>query len=267
MPALRPRLARITALAAALAITCFAPAAWTVDATFEEHVTGGVLDLAWTNGFGVSNNMQAATLDPGHPAYNNPSGDHTVAVATNSSVPDSGGIILTAMNPAPFDDNYQWSGWIFTGDGNTRRGLVVRAQPSNGFTSCYQFVIQSGLFQINFRKLNNGAPFTMKTWFATQLPAGSLPPNTWHKMEILAVGNRFQCWLDGFELTSIDGPAVDDGVASGSAPFLTGWAGVYNFRFDLGGVPFYTDDLELLPLFKVPVAPMSMGQVKQRWAH
>lgn len=30
-----------------------------------EHVTGGVLDLPWLNGFGVSSNMKPLTLDPG----------------------------------------------------------------------------------------------------------------------------------------------------------------------------------------------------------
>ena len=260
----RPRLARLTVMAA-LAVTGFVSLAST-DQFLVERVTGGVLDLPWSNGFFVSNNMQAATLDQAHPAYANPSGDHTVAVATNSSVPDSGGIILTATDPHGEAD-YEWKGWMFTGEGNTRRGLVVRANPANGFQSCYQFVIQSGLFQMNFRKLNNGAPFTMKTWFSSQLPAGSIRQNTWYEMRILAIGNTFRCWFDGFELTSIDGPAVDDGVASGSAPLLTGWPGVYNFRFDLGGVPFYTDDLVLSPLSKVvPNAHASFGQVKQRWA-
>ena len=43
---------------------------------------------------------------------------------------------------------------MFTGDGSTRRGLVVRADPSNpsnAFASCYQFVIQSGRLQLSFR--------------------------------------------------------------------------------------------------------------------
>jgi hypothetical protein len=250
---------------AAVLATMFFVSTGRTDRILQEHVTNGALDLPWTNGFGVSNNMQPATLSPGHPAYDNPSGDHTVGVATNSSVPDSGGIILTATDSQGIND-YSWSGWIFTGDGNTRRGLVVRANPANQFMSNYQFVIQSGLFQLNFRKLNNGAPFTMATWFASQLPAGSLPINTWHRMEIQASGNSFRCWLDGYEFTQ-GTPLIDDGVASGSPPHLTGWAGVYNFRFDLGGVPFYTDDLVLVADFKVvPVAPMSLGQVKQRWA-
>ena len=53
----------------------------------EEHVSGGVLDLAWTNGGGVSNNMQPLTLDPSHPAYANPSGDHTPQSRITKSEP------------------------------------------------------------------------------------------------------------------------------------------------------------------------------------
>lgn len=222
----------------------------------EEHVTNGALDRPWLNGFGVSNNMQPLTLAPEHPAYNNPSGDHTVASATNSFAPDSGGVILTATDPGSVSD-YIWEGWIFTGDGNTRRGLVVRADPSNDFRSCYQFVIQSGLFQINFRKLVNSAPTTLATWFASELPAGSLPQNTWHHMQVTAVGSTFRCFIDGHEFTSA-GPVVD-------TTLLTGWPGVYNFRFDLGGVPFLTDDLIMTDIRKTPVAPSTWGQVKARW--
>jgi len=223
----------------------------------EEHVTLGNLDLQWTNGFGVSNNMQPLTLAPSDPAYANPSGDHTVAVATNSAAPDSGGIILTATDPLGISD-YQWEAWIFTGDGSTRRGLVVRADPTNQFTSCYQFVIQSGLFQMNFRKLVNGAPTTLGTWFSTVLPGGQPQPNTWHKMKVTAVGSQFRCFFDDFELTTAP---IDD------ATLASGWVGVYNFRFDLGGVPFYTDDLVLTDLSSTAAHGASWGSLKALYAH
>lgn len=227
----------------------------------EEHVTGGVLDLTWLPGLLIPggaplpNVMHAAILDPSDPAYANPSGDHTVAVATNSMAPDSGGVILTCTDPAGVSD-YSWEGWMFTGAGNTRRGLVVRADPTNTFQSCYQFVIQSGLFQLNFRKLVNAAPTTLATWFATALPAGSVPPNTWHKMKVVAVGNGFQCFFDGYELTA-GVPIVD--LTAPSLP--TGWVGAYNFRFDLGNIPVYFDDLVLDGL-ATPARPASWGAVK-----
>lgn len=223
----------------------------------EEHVTLGYLDLTWVNGFGVQNNMAPLTLPPSDPAYANPSGDHTVAVATNSAAPDSGGIILTATDPLGIAD-YQWEAWFFTGDGNTRRGLVVRADPTNQFQSCYQFVIQAGLFQINFRKLVNGAPTTLGTWFSTSLPGGQPLPNTWHKMKVTAVGDQFRCFIDDFELTTA--PIVDTTLAAG-------WVGVYNFRFDLGGIPFYTDDLVLTDLSSTPARGASWGSVKALYAH
>jgi hypothetical protein len=222
----------------------------------EERVTGGTLDLVWAPGFGVSANMQALTLDPGHPAYDNPSGDHTVASAVNSAAPDSGGIILTATDPQGLSD-YEWEAWIFTGDGDTRRGLVVRADPTdpnNSFASSYQFVIQPGLFQLNFRKLIVGAPTTLATWFSTVLPNGPLGPNEWHHMKVVANGSQFHCFLDGYELTQ--GTPIED------SDLPTGWVGVYNFRFDIGGIAFLTDDLRLSPLGATPARQQTWGQVK-----
>jgi hypothetical protein len=228
----------------------------------EEHVTNGVLDLVWVpgltlpNGDVLPNVMHAAILDPSDPAYANPSGDHTVGVATNSMAPDSGGAILTCTDPAGVSD-YTWEAWMFTGDGSTRRGLVVRADPTNHFQSCYQFVIQAGLFQLNFRKLVNSAPTTLGSWFATALPAGSVPTNTWHKLKVVAIGNGFQCFWDDFELTG-GTPIIDM-----SAPvFTTGWVGAYNFRFDLGDIPVYFDDLILNSAGVVPTHKASWGALK-----
>jgi hypothetical protein len=237
----------LIAAAAALVLTTHAGAT-----TREEHVTGGVLDLVWAPGFGVSNNLQPLTLSPSDPAYANPSGDHTVAVATNSMAPDSGGIILTATDPGSSAD-YTWEGFVFTGAGNTRRGLVVRADAGNQFQSCYQFVIQSGLFQLNFRKLDNGNPTTLGSWFANILPGGVPAVNTWHSMKVIALGGNFRCFWDGFELTTT--PIFDTSFASG-------WVGVYNFRFDLGGVPVYFDDLVLSPMDATPATHTTWGSVK-----
>lgn len=252
------KIARLLALSILLsAVLVTVPGA----AVREEHVTGGVLDLPWLPGLlmpsgdPLPNVMHAAILSPGDPAYANPSGDHTVAVATNSMAPDSGGVILTCTDPGGFSD-YSWEGWMFTGAGNTRRGLVVRADPTTHFQSCYQFVIQSGLFQMNFRKLVNAAPTTLATWFTTVLPGGPVQVNTWHRMKVVAAGNGFQCFFDGYELTG-GVPIVDL-----SAPSLpTGWVGAYNFRFDLGDIPVYFDDLILNGL-PTPTRPASWGAIK-----
>jgi len=217
-----------------------------------EHVTNGVLDLVWAPGFGLSNTMKPLTLDPSDPAYANPSGDHTIADAISSAAPDSGGLILTCTDPAGASD-YTWEAWMFTGAGNTRRGLVVRADPSNAFQSCYQFVVQAGLFQLNFRKLDNQTPTTLGTWFANTLPAGSIPVNSWHKMKVIAVGSSFRCFFDDFELTAA---AIED------SSFPSGWVGCYNFRFDLGNVPVYFDDLILSTPDATPTASQTWGRIK-----
>ena len=255
---------RLGALTLCLAfLVSLAPAGPAAAGVLEEHVTGGNLDLGWLNGFGVSNNLQPLTLPPGHPALPNPSGDGTVGLAMTSTTPDSGGIILTCVNPGALND-YSWEAWVFTGDGNSRRGLVVRADgatladadPSNDFSTCYQFVMQSGLLQFNFRKLVNSAPTTLGTWFSSTFPGGSPQVNTWHHMKVTAVGNTFRCYWDGFELT---GTPIED------AAIPTGWVGVYNFRFDLGNIPFYVDDLILGSLDATPAARTTWGEIKSRY--
>ena len=229
----------------------------------EEHVTGGVLDLVWQpglllpNGDQLPNVMHAAILTAADPAYANPSGDHTVAVATNSFAPDSGGVILTTTDPAGFSD-YTWEGWMFTGDGNTRRGLVVRADPTNAFSSCYQFVVYAGLAQISFRKLINQVPTGLATWFATGSPIPAIAANTWHHLKIEAIGNVFRCWWDNIELTA---PPNVPGTPILDSSLPTGWVGAYNFRADLGDIPVYFDDL-ILDVIATPTQPMTWGRLK-----
>lgn len=234
----------------ALLLACVFATLAAADVVRQERVPGGALELVWLPGFNTPRDLQPLIMDASNPAYANPSGDHTVGVATNA-VPDSGGIVLTCTDPAGLAD-YTWEGWFFTGDGNTRRGLVLRADPNNSFTSCYQFVIQSGLFQINFRKLVDQTPTTLGTWFANTLPGGVPAVNTWHHMKVIALGSSFRCFFDGFELTTT--PIVDSGLA-------TGWVGVYNFRFDLGEVPVYFDDLTLSGT-PVPVRAKTWGEIK-----
>jgi len=251
------RFASLAALAAcAVFLFGFRPADTIVIAA--EHVTGGVLDLPWLNGFGVSSNMKPLTLDPGHPAYDNPSGDHTVGEAMTSFAPDSGGIVVTATDPGGFKD-YWWEGWVFTGDGNSRRGLIVRADPTSMFATNYQFVIQQGMANFAFRRLNGMGPATtLRSWFSGNFPGGVPQVNTWHHMAIWAQGPTFRCYWDGFETTSLDSVIHDNTLASG-------WVGVYNFRADLGFIPFYTDDLILYTDAPTPTRTVSMGEVKRRW--
>jgi hypothetical protein len=236
----------------------------------EEHVTGGVLDQGWENGFGVSNNLTPLTLTPSDPAYTNPSGDHTVGVATNSQAPDSGGVVLTCIDPGGATD-YTWEAWVFTGARDSRRGIVVRADPTvkpfaglpSRFISSYQFVIQSGGFNIAFRKVVDGAPTTLSNnWNAGLLPAGSLPANSWHKMKIVATSDTFSCFIDDFDLTAATGGPIVDPTAT----LTGGWVGVYNFSAFTGGIPVYFDDMVLSgPPYPVAAHPATWGAVKQRW--
>ena len=104
-----------------------------------------------------------------------------------------------------------------------------------------------GLDLPRFRKLIDGTPTTLATWFTTPMT------QTWRSMEVRAVGNEFRCFLDGVELTTT--PIVD-------ADLPTGDAGVYNFRFDIGGIEFLVDDLVLSSLQTVRTSTVSWGRVK-----
>jgi hypothetical protein len=115
------------------------------------------------------------------------------------------------------------------------------------------------LAQFAFRKLVNGTPTTLRTWFAGDFASGVPLVNTWHHMAVRAHGSDFRCWWDGQEVTALNGGPIVD------AELTSGWAGVYNFRFDLGGIPFYTDDLILDTEGPTPVEPASWGQVRHRW--
>lgn len=224
---------------------------------FDERVPGGVLNQPdWQDGFGLGRTFQPLTLSPTDPAYANPSGDHTVAVLTNNDV-NLGGLAEAAKGfPCP---DYYWSGYFFTGAGNTRRGLVVRADSTNGYQSFYQLVVNAGLFQLRFRKFVNGSPLPdLASWFLNTLPGGVPQVNTWHHMMISAQGNQFRCWFDGIEMTTA--PIVDN-----ANPLLRGGVGAYNFSASIGEVPVYFDDLLLEGDVATPVRHATWGEVKKRF--
>lgn len=241
-------------LAASLAPTASAQALFLLK---HERATGGTLDLAWDPGFGVGRTFQPLLLPTGDPAIPNPSGDNSVAVLTNNAT-GLGGIALAATSVLEHAD-YTWSGWFFTGAGDTRRGLVVRAKPTNGFQTFYQLVVNPGLFQLRFRKFVDGAPVPdLQSWFLNTLPGGVPQVNTWHHMKVVALGNTFRCFFDGIEMTTA--PIVD-----ATDPILQGWVGAYNFSAAVGEVPVYFDDLKLEADTPSPAVRASWGAVKQRF--
>lgn len=236
----------------ALAVAAFAPALpASANLAAQESVTGGALDLSWSPGFGIGNVLQPLTLGPADPGYANPSGDHTVGLALSSIAPDSGGIIVTCTDPGSLSD-YTWEGWVFTGGGNSRRGLIVRANPGNTFTTFYVFTLESGMLNLTFRKLTGMGSSSLSSWMTTSTPTGFPQQNQWNHMKVEAQGNQFRFFWNGFELP---GPVLDSDYASG-------WVGVYNFRFDVGQIPFLVDDLKLGSIKSVSVESSSWASIK-----
>ncbi len=243
-----------TILATAIALTLTAGAAGAVT-VIEDHFTGGVPQLTWQTGFHTDRKMEGLALDPSDPAYANPSGDHAVGALT-TTVPDSGGIALSCTDPMGQAD-YTWEGWINMGNGDTRRGLVLRADYPSNFESCYQFVIYAGLAQIQFRKLVGQMPTSLGAWITGSLPGGVPALNSWHSMKVEAVANQFRCWWDNTELTA-GTPIVDS-----TDPLLTGFVGVYSFNFSTGGITTYFDDLVLSTEHVVPASTSTWGRLKR----
>ena len=241
---------RATVLLAALAT---AAAAAVVK---EERVPGGALEQTWSPGFGVGRSFTPLTLSGGDPAIPTPSGDNTVAVLTNVAT-GLGGIAVCATDPSGFAD-YTWEGDFFTGAGNTRVGLILRADPTNGFQTFYELVINPGLFQIRFRKFVGGGPLPdLASWFATVLPGGVPTANSWHHLKVVAIANTFRCYFDGFELTG----GVP--IADNSSPILGGWVGAFNFSASVGEVPVYFDSMTLSIDGAVPTRASSWAAVKR----
>jgi hypothetical protein len=244
-------MAKTLSLASLLALAVALPAAATV---VEEHVPNGNTQLVWVTGFNTNRMLIGGVLDGADPAYANPSGDHTVGVLT-TAITDSGGIALSCTDPQGQSD-YTWEGWFFTGDGTTRRGLIVRGDPTNNFYSTYQFVLYAGNAQLTFRKLLNQTPTTLQSWIGPAIPGGIPAANTWHHLKVTAVANTFRLWWDDTELTS-GGPIVDT-----NGPLLTGWVGVYNFRFDISNLTTYFDDLILTSESPTPTRNSTWGSLK-----
>ncbi len=245
-------LARTFTLAALLALLAAIPAAaYTVE---EEHVNGGDTQLTWLPGFDTNRMLIGKTLDASDAAYANPSGDHTVGQLVSATI-DSGGIALSCVDPQGQYD-YTWEGWFFTGDGSSRRGLVLRADASSNFKSCYQFVLYSGNGQLVFRKLIGQVPTSLASWIGPNIPGGVPQANTWHKLKVQATANQFRLWFDTTELTS-GGPIVDT-----ASPLMTGFVGVYNFRADISNTFTYFDDLLLTTDAPVATRGTTWGSLK-----
>jgi len=218
----------------------------------EERVSGGSLDLIWTPGFFLTNDLEPVTLAPGDPGYPNPSGDDTVASLTNTP-PEEGGLGIAVTDPAGVA-NYRWEGMVWMGNGDTRRGLVARAgTPAAGFTENYQFVIQPGLLTLSLRKLSGEGAETLAEWFTTDTQSGFPPQNSWQKMAIECLGNTLRVFWNDEELTT---------TPIENAELPTGYVGVYNFRFDLGGVSVLYDDLVLTAIDVVDTEERSFGDLK-----
>lgn len=218
----------------------------------QETVPGGELELEWVGGYGMPLTMEGAILESGNVGYGNPSGDNTVAVLTNHP-PSMGGLGMAMTDPGDVSD-YVFEAYFNTSDGSSRRGLLFRANPDNYFGSAYQFVLEPGLLQLKFRKLANHGADELADWFTTTSPGGLPGENEWHHLKVEANGPNFRFWFDGYELTE-GTPLVDTDL-------MTGWVGLYNFRYDIGGIPVLFDDILLSDVEPISTVDQTWDNVK-----
>jgi hypothetical protein len=103
-----------------------------------------------------------------------------------------------------------------------RRGLAFRIDEASEFGDAYQFVFDLD-GSLVFRAFVGGAGMTLRRWTAVEIPGGAPEPFTWHRLEVVASGDRFRFFYDAVELPA--SPLTD---ATISAP---GRFGFYTFHF------------------------------------
>ncbi len=236
-----------------VATICVAHVPAGAEELYAERVTGGTLDLEWFTPYEeVGGNVPVAlTLSGGEACYPNPSGDtHVVSLSTIPMGPyQLGGSLAT---DAVVSDG-RLDAWIFTGSGEARVGILFRN--SVGASYGYQFVIDSGLFQVKFRRGDGGmSPETIAFWMGGDIPGGPPPANTWHKLSIEGVGDQINLWMDDMLMPGC--PFTDD-------TYDSGYFGTYVFctvPFDL-----IADDI-IMSEVTSPVEEMTWGAIKAMYA-
>ncbi len=187
---------------------------------YEEHFTGGVMQLQWGPWFayaGSTDSMQVIS-DP-----TTPEGDNWAGKITNES---GGGAGATFAGTADMDD-YSIEAYIYTtvtsGPGGPYNGITMRMDTLTHYY--YRFISDfdsDGRLSLGAFEGGMGATI-LRHWTSGQIPGGVPSSSSWHKLKMRMVGDSVWCWYDDVLLP--DCPIMDTANASAQ-----GFFGVYVFN-------------------------------------
>ncbi len=198
---------------------------------YEEHFTGGAMDLEWESSFSdsVGTPLTPMTVDS---VPVNPSGDGWIGVVEADTASLGGLGLAVAGDTSLTDYSMEAQIWVDITDNSFYEGIMVRVNmdASTGVAQGYQFVSSFYpsffLSRLKFRKYSSlpNDIVDLRVYDDTEIPGGAPTVSGWHTFKIDAQGDLFWLYWDDQELP--DNPQVD----TTQAPLLSGNFGVYIFN-------------------------------------
>lgn len=185
---------------------------------YEEHFTGGALQLDWHPWFydslGIGDSMQVLA-DPTAPG-----GDGWVGVISNEYMTAAG---LTYAG-APNLQDYSIDAWIYTVVSTAAgpyNGIAMRCYEDSGFY--YRLVSDFDDSQRLRLGMYDGStfPVVIRDWSAGEIPGGVPATSSWHKLKLKIIADSIWAYFDDVMLP--DCPFFDNTIPEG-------YFGVYTFN-------------------------------------
>ena len=184
---------------------------------YEEHFTGGAMQLQWhpwfTDSTGVGDSMQVIS-DP-----TTPGGDDWAGAISNEYM----GVAGLTYAGIPSLDNYSIYAWIYT-------VVVAASGPYNGITmrmdqgTGYYYRLVSDFdsdARLRLGVFTGGMGATIiRDWSGGEIPGGVPSSSSWHEFKMTMIADSIWCYYDGVLLA--DCPFADNSLAQG-------YFGVYTF--------------------------------------
>ncbi|MGB7054298.1 MAG: hypothetical protein WBE28_03130, partial [bacterium] len=185
---------------------------------YEEHFTGGAMQLDWHPWFydslGIGDSMHVLA-DP-----TTPGGDGWVGVISNEYMSTAG---LTYAGD-PVMDDYSIEAWIYTvvsAAAGPYNGIAMRCDMDSGFY--YRLVSDfdnSGRLRLGMYD-GSTFPVVIRDWSAGEIPGGVPAASSWHKLKLKIIADSIWAYFDDVMLP--DCPFIDNTIPKG-------YFGVYTFN-------------------------------------
>ncbi len=185
---------------------------------YEEHFTGGAMQLTWHAWFrdsvGIGDSM-AVISDP-----TTPGGDNWAGRISNEWMGAAG---LTYAGLDTLKD-YSVEAWIYTrvtSANGPYNGIAIRMNLSSRYF--YRLVSDfdnSARLRLGYVG-SGGMPVVIRDWSSGEIPGGVPATSSWHKFKLVTVGDQIWAYYDNVLLPSC--PITYDSIANGCF-------GVYTFN-------------------------------------